>query len=190
VQPQAGGALAAGILLGSGTMFPRMLLVAGVINLSLLQTMWLPASIMMLVVYAAAWLALRRTETLQHDLHENINNPLEMHVALLFGVLLALVMLLGVVLREWLGDAGIWALAAASGIADVDAITLSLAQLSKQDLTATLAAGGMILAAAVNTLVKAGMAAVIGGRVLLLQVGLPMLSAAVTGLIIIAWQTL
>jgi len=188
MHPQANKALAAGILLGSGTMFPRMLLVAGIINLKLLQFMWLPALVMMLIVYASALLAMRQSDTLDHDLHDNLRNPLELRVAVVFGLLLALIMLLGAALREWLGEAGIWALAAASGIADVDAITLSLAQMSKQDLLPLLAASGIILAAAVNTLVKAGMATVIGGRVFMLHAGVPMLSSALTGLAMIAWQ--
>ena len=189
-QPQAGKALAAGILLGSGTMFPRMLLVAGIINLELVRSMWLPALAMMLVIYASAWLVLRQSDKVDHDLHESIENPLELRVALLFGLLLTLVMLLGVALREWLGDAGIWPLAAASGIADVDAINLSLAQMSNEDLAASLATGGIILAAAVNTLVKAAMAAAIGGRQLLLHASVPMLLAAVTGLVFIVWERL
>ncbi|GAB4118320.1 MAG: MgtC/SapB family protein [Wenzhouxiangellaceae bacterium] len=188
VQPQAGRALSAGILLGSGTMFPRMLLVAGIVHRPLLQTLWLPALSMMLIIYIAAAVVLWRADTPEHDLHENLSNPLELREALLFGLLLAVVMLLGKALREWLGDAGIWALAAASGMADVDAITLSLAQMSKQDLALALATGGITVAAAVNTLVKAGMASMLGGKVLLLHAGLPMLLAALTGLVIIGWQ--
>lgn len=188
VQPQAGRALSAGILLGSGTMFPRMLLVAGIVHRPLLQTLWVPALSMMLIIYIAAAVVLWQADIPEHDLHENLSNPLELRVALLFGLLLALVMLLGKALREWLGDAGIWALAAASGMADVDAITLSLAQMSKQDLALALATGGITVAAAVNTLVKAGMASMLGGKVLLLHAGLPMLLAALTGLVIIGWQ--
>ncbi|MBU1188960.1 MAG: MgtC/SapB family protein [Gammaproteobacteria bacterium] len=188
LQQQAGRALSAGILLGSGTMFPRMLLVAGIVHMPLLQTLWLPALSMMLIIFIAAAVVLWQADIPKHDLHENLSNPLELRVALLFGLLLALVMLLGKALRERLGDAGIWALAAASGMADVDAITLSLAQMSKQDLALALATGGITVAAAVNTLVKAGMASIIGGKVLLLHAGLPMLLAALTGLVIIGWQ--
>jgi len=88
--------------------------------------------------------------------------------------LLAIIMLLGQALREWAGDAGLWTLAAASGLADVDAITISLARMSGQDVALNVAATGIIIAAGSNSLLKAGMALIIGGRALGLRVLLPL----------------
>jgi uncharacterized membrane protein (DUF4010 family) len=67
-------------------------------------------------------------------------------------------------------------------MADVDAITLSLANMSKDDLPPHAAATGVIVAASVNSLAKAGMAASIGGR----PIGLPLLASSVVG-ILSAW---
>jgi len=64
----------------------------------------------------------------------------------------------------------------------VDAITLSLARMSQDDLTVRVAATGIVIAAAVNGLVKGGMATVIGGRKVGVRVGVPLLLSAVTGL--------
>lgn len=50
--------------------------------------------------------------------------PLELGTALSFGALLVLVMLLGKALQNRFGETGVLALAAASGVADVDAIAL------------------------------------------------------------------
>jgi uncharacterized membrane protein (DUF4010 family) len=72
-------------------------------------------------------------------------------------------MLLAEGARAWFGDAGVYALAAISGLTDVDAITLSLARMANGDLPGEVAAGAVLLAAGVNTAVKAGMVAVIGG---------------------------
>ncbi len=86
-----------------------------------------------------------------------------MKPALIFAALLAAIMLLSHVLREQFGDTGTYLLAAASGIADVDAITLSLADMAGNDLrigTATLA---LLIAAFMNTFVKALLAIGIGG---------------------------
>ncbi|MCA1780557.1 MAG: DUF4010 domain-containing protein, partial [Xanthomonadaceae bacterium] len=119
-------------------------------------------------------------------------NPLELTSALSFGALLALIMLLGKALTEWFGDAGVLLLAAASGVADVDAITLSLASMSEQDLALRVAALGIVIAAGVNSLVKAGMAFFVGGRALGLRV-LPALTTAVLAggavVYIVSWQT-
>ena len=95
-------------------------------------------------------------------------------------------MLLGEWLREWLGDAGIYLLAAVSGIADVDAITLSLTRMAEHSLTLPTAVLGIVLAASVNNLVKAGLASVIGNRQLRWRVALPMIASLVAGLAV-AW---
>ena len=73
-------------------------------------------------------------------------------------------------------------LAAASGVADVDAITLSLARMSQDELTARIAVTGIVIAAAVNSVVKGGMAMAVGGGSVGVRVGVPLLASALTGL--------
>jgi uncharacterized membrane protein (DUF4010 family) len=68
-------------------------------------------------------------------------------------------------------------------VADVDAITLSLARMSQEELGLHVAVTGIVIAAAVNSLVKGGMATFIGGREVGLRVGLPLLGGAVGGLV-------
>jgi uncharacterized membrane protein (DUF4010 family) len=175
--------LATGILLACGTMLPRMLLIAAVLNVELLRPLLLPALIMALLIYVPAlfyWQSSRRTDS---DAAATLKNPLEIKTAISFGVLLALVMFLGKALQAWLGEAGVLMLAVASGVADVDAITLSLARMSQDELTVRVAVMGIIIAAAVNSLVKGGMATAIGGRQVGLRVGVPLLSSAVLGLL-------
>ena len=101
---------------------------------------------------------------------------------LIVPIFLALVLLLGKALQVRFGATAVLALAAASGVADVDAITLSLARLSHQDLAVQVAVTGIVIAAAVNSLIKGGMAAVIGGRDIGLRVGLPLLASAAAGI--------
>jgi uncharacterized membrane protein (DUF4010 family) len=178
--------LATGILIACGTMFPRMLLVAVVFNAQLFRPLLLPGLVMALVIYAPAlfyWLSLRRRKT---DAEATLSNPLELKTAVSFGALLALVMLLGKALKAWLGETAVLLLAAASGVADVDAITLSLARMSQDELGIRVAATGILIAAAVNSVIKGAMATVIGGQRIGLWVGLPLLISAVTGLLM-AW---
>lgn len=177
--------LAGGILLACGTMFPRMLLVATLIHLPLFSLLVWPAATMALLTYGPALWLLRKPTKSPSGEDMLPHNPLELTSALTFGGLLALVMLLGKALTEWFGDAGVYALAAASGIADVDAITLSLARMGGEDLTATTAVLGVVIAASVNSLVKAGMAGVIGGRKLGLAAGLPLGFAVAAGLAVV-----
>ena len=96
-------------------------------------------------------------------------NPFELAPALRFAALLALILLLIEAAREWFGHAGVWGVAILSGLSDVDAITLSLARSAKGDMAAELAVQGIYLAAFSNSLVKAGLIALIGGRELALR---------------------
>lgn len=174
--------LATGILLACGTMFPRMLLLASLLNPQLFRPLLLPATVMACLVYVPAlwqWRSHRHAST---GTESPVTNPLELKAALSFGVLLALVILLSKALRTWFGDTGVFVLAAASGVADVDAITLSLAGMTEENLSLSVVVLGIVIAAAVNTLTKAGMALAIGGRALALRVGLPLLASAVCGL--------
>lgn len=175
--------LATGVLLACGTMFPRMLLVASVLNPDLFKHLLVPAAVMALLTYLPALVYWRAQSQQKTEAVSPLKNPLEVKTALSFGLLLALVMLLGKTLRNWYGEAGVLVLAAASGVADVDAITLSLARMSLDDLVAPVAVTGIVIAAAVNSLVKGGMATVVGGRKIGLRVGLPLLGAAIGGLV-------
>jgi uncharacterized membrane protein (DUF4010 family) len=175
--------LSIGILLACGTMLPRMVLVASVVNRELFMLLLVPAAVMAFLVYMPAlfyWRAQSHGETENVSL---LKNPLELKTALGFGLLLALVMLLGKGLKNMFGEAGVLALAAASGVADVDAITLSLARMSLDDLVARIAVSGIVLAAGINNLVKAGMATVIGGRRIGMRVALPLAASAIGGLL-------
>jgi len=178
--------LATGVLLACGTMFPRMLLVASLLNRELFQSLVVPALVMAVCVYAPALLFLHKQARTQPYAASPLKNPLELKTALGFGALLALIMVLGKALQNFSGDAGVLVLAAASGIADVDAITLSLARMSGEGLGLATAAIGVVIAGSVNSLVKGAMAGVIGGRGMGLRVALPLAAAAGAGLVA-AW---
>ncbi len=180
-RPDLSPMLATGILLACGTMFPRMAVVLAVVAPSLLLPALLPLGLMTLVIYGAAlrqWWALRDPPG---EAAATMTNPLELPVAIGFGALLALVMVLAKAVEVWLGNAGVLVLAAASGIADVDAITLSLAGMAGTGLELNIAVTGIVIAAAANCLVKGGMAGAIGGRGLGLTVALPLAVSAMLG---------
>jgi len=167
--------LAAGILLACGAMIGRMMLVATILHPPLAGALLLPALLLLAATLSpVGFYLMRGSDKKPVDESGLMRNPMELRSALLFGALLAIIMLLGQALREWAGDAGLWTLAAASGLADVDAITISLARMSGQDVALNVAATGIIIAAGSNSLLKAGMALIIGGRALGLRVLLPL----------------
>lgn len=182
-----GPILAMGILVACGTMFPRMLLLASALNPRLFEPLLWPALVMALLIYLPVFFYWRQHPRQDTEMVSPLRNPLELKTALVFGLLLALVMLLGRALKAWFGDAGLLALAAASGVADVDAITLSLARLGSSDVDQRVVVLGLVIAAAANSLTKAGLAGAIGGARIGLLVGVPLLASAVSGLVLGWW---
>jgi uncharacterized membrane protein (DUF4010 family) len=180
--------LATGILLACGTMFPRMALVLGVVAPGVLLAALLPLTLMSLVVYGAALYQWWRLVDPQAEAAVVLRNPLELRAAIGFGAFLALVMILAKVAEVWLGDTGVVAMSAVSGLADVDAITLSLAGMSATGLDPMVAATGIVIAAATNSLIKGTVAAVVGGRQLGLVVALPLTAAGALGALAV-WST-
>ena len=169
--------LACGLLATSALMFPRVLLEVGVINAALLpQLVWplLAAAL----VYSGGALTFYRLAGQEQDEGSEppLKNPFELGPALRFAALLVLILFLVEAARRWLGDAGVYLVALVSGLADVDAITLSLARSARIDLDQQVAVRGIFLAALSNSLVKAGLIALIGGRQLALRT-LPVMAA-------------
>ncbi|WP_445398071.1 MgtC/SapB family protein [Zobellella sp. An-6] len=175
--------LAAGVLLACGTMFPRILVYCALINPALLAALWPPVLVMALLLYGpAAWIWRRHRTEANVDQPSLHMNPLDLKAAFLFGGLILLIMLLGEWLRELLGRTGILLLSFASGVADVDAITLSLARMSVSGIDHGTAVLGIVLAASVNNLVKAAMALALGDAALGRRVALAMAASLLAGL--------
>lgn len=183
-QPSLSPLLASGILIACGTMFPRILLVAGLINRDLLADLWLPVLVMMLWCYLPAFLIWRLNRGTAFEHPASKQNPLELTAAFMFGLILLAIMLLSHALQAWFGELGIMLLSVASGLTDVDAITLTLSRDSRNQLSVSTAVTGITIAAAVNSLVKGGMAAIIGHKRLGIRVMFPMFMAVISGLLV------
>ncbi|GHD44261.1 Uncharacterized membrane protein, DUF4010 family [Marinobacter persicus] len=185
--PEFSPQFASGILIACGTMFPRILIYCLIINTALLPSLIWPVVVMTALLYGPAFFIWRKhSGQLQVSQPSLSQNPLELSSALVFGALLTGILLLGEFLKNSFGDAGIYALAATSGVADVDAITLSLTRMSNNNLAMDVAVIGIVIAAAVNNLVKSGMAWSIGNRQAGLLVGIPMVLSLAAGLLV-AW---
>lgn len=170
-------ALAAGIVVASSMMFWRCALVVGAIDLALgLRLAW-PLGVAGVVGMAGGALLARRGTGGDFEPQD----PTSLRMAVQFGLLLGAIELLAAALREWIGDAGLFVLAGVSGLADVDAISLSIADMAGKGLDRQVGAGAILLAAAVNTLVKIGIVGVRGTPALALRVGLPLLAGLAAG---------
>jgi len=73
-----------------------------------------------------------------------------------FGLFYALVVLFSHMALAHFGQQGLLTVAGLSGLSDVDAITLSLAEMTQQHTSIRVAAQGIMLACAANSMVKLG----------------------------------
>ncbi|MTI87439.1 MAG: MgtC/SapB family protein [Balneolaceae bacterium] len=149
----------AGVLVASSIMFIRVIIEVSIVNSSLLYPLWVPIAVMLVLsLICVLWLWNQSAEN-DSDMKPTIElkNPLQLPTALKFGALLALILLLSTALEKWFGNRGIYLLALFSGLMDVDAITLSISQMAKQNLNSSVAVMGILLAVISNTLVKAGL---------------------------------
>ena len=109
----------------------------------------------------------------------DIANPTELRTSLTFGGLYATVLLLSAWLSDRVGSAGVYALAAISGLTDVDAITLSSLRLfDLGNLSGTQAVVAIGLALMTNIAFKFGLIAFIGGAPLAKRCAIGLLAAA------------
>lgn len=156
--------LAAGIVLACGTMAPRLLLEVAVVNRALLLPL-LPGIIGLGLVplLAVCWLLWRHKGEQTECGQPALSNPMDLQQAIVMALALTLVFMLSRGAEQWFGNEGVYVLALFAGIADVDAITIALAQQARDGLASEVAVRGILLAAMTNTAVKAGIVLVVGG---------------------------
>jgi uncharacterized membrane protein (DUF4010 family) len=168
--PSSSGLLSAGILVAGVVMMLRAGAIAVALNGALLMPL-LPALSTAAAVLGigAAILWFRNIQRETPDLR--ISNPLAAGTAIKLAVLLAAVMLAAELVRRMFGGVGILVVAALSGVADVDAVTISIARMAGGDVDLNTAARAIMIAIAINTVSKAIMASWVGNRKVGLLVG-------------------
>ncbi len=185
--PSAADLAALVVILASGVSVVRVAIEVGVVAPGFLRTAALPLGLLLatFVVYAIAlW---RRREDAETEAPE-AGNPSELKPALIFAFLYAAILVAVEAARRYFGEAGLYVVAAISGLTDMDAITLSTSNLvSAGRLEAAVGARLVVLAAMANLVFKAGLVAFLGSRSMLLRVGLGYLLAIAAGL---AWLLL
>jgi uncharacterized membrane protein (DUF4010 family) len=153
------------IVLSSASVFGRVLVEVSVVAPVVLPNVAPPLLAMTGVIAVLAWMALARCR--RDALPERDQQPPStLSSAILFGLLYAVVLLAVAVARRHFGEGGLYAVAAVSGLTDMDAITLSTSQLIRSGmLTADTGWKVILIGALANLGFKAGIVfAVSGGK--------------------------
>ncbi len=163
--PEQVGVSAAGAIFANAVMAPRVLAIVALIKPTLALRLAAPLVAAAVVFAAAGVILLRRSgdERPEESRSLALGNPLDLVSVLQFGALLAGVMILSRIATHFAGSAGALALAAISGVMDVDAIALTMARLGVAEIGASAAAAAVLLAFLSNTAAKTAMGWVIGG---------------------------
>lgn len=150
--------LGGAIVLAWSVMYLRTLIVVSVFGLPLLEGLLIPlglAAVSGLLVSAVLMRPAGSDET-RHGYAPR--NPFDFLMALKFGLLLAVVIVLAQALNEWAGSLGVLVAAGLSGLADVDAATLTVTRMAPTQIPTMVGVGAILLATVANMIFKAAIA--------------------------------
>ena len=153
--PGAASLFAGGILMASGVMYLRLVVLVWIFNRALAAMIAAPFLLFALVGLGVGWAWSRRRDQSEELKKEYVpRNPLELWAALLFGGIFIGMLVLTRIAMVHLGRGGVFGLAAVMGLTDVDPFVLSLTQSAGAVTTLTVAAAGMVVASASNNAMK------------------------------------
>jgi uncharacterized membrane protein (DUF4010 family) len=165
--PAAAGPAALVIAIASTVVFLRVLVIVASVAPTAIARVGLPLAAMLVVLVVVAaikYFAHRHEEARMPDQE----NPSEMKSAILFALLFAVVLLAAAAAREKFGDRGLYLVGVLSGLTDMDAITLSTAQMIETGKLDTNTGWRLIVVAAMSNLVlKGATVGLLGGPTLL-----------------------
>ncbi|TAK12845.1 MAG: MgtC/SapB family protein [Anaerolineae bacterium] len=160
-------ALAFAIHVAWAIMFARVLGQVVIINAPLLRVVWVPLVAAGLAAGGYSYFLYRQQRQVVSPQDVEFNNPFDLMAALRFGLLYALILLATRAAQTYFGTTGIFASSILSGLLDVNAITISMAQLSRGgSVELGVAAQAITLAVMSNTVVKGGMVLALGSPML------------------------
>lgn len=153
------------IVLASSMMFLRVLLEVLIVNRDLVGKLTIPLGVMALIGFFYSFFIFFKRDYSKKKNDFTLKNPFELNTAIKFGLFFLVILILSKGLYILMGDAGIYLVSVFSGLADVDAITITVSSLASSGLlNPKVAVLAITLAISTNTLVKAGITAVIGEK--------------------------
>jgi uncharacterized membrane protein (DUF4010 family) len=153
--------LAIGVIAACTVLFPRVMLATSILDrrvaLALLPYLAAP----FLIGVAAVVAGLRHRSREQPDA-ETLRNPLQLWSALQMVVMFQVVLFLVSFVKAEFGEAGLLATGAVLGLTDVDALTVSMTRGAANGIAPAIAAQAIAIGILSNTLLKSGLAVVLG----------------------------
>lgn len=171
-EPKLARSFGVAIIISWTVMYARMLVLVWVINRELFNHAWMPLLISGLVGLAYARFLVFRGRISEKG-NINLRNPLNLASAIRFGLLFTIVLLISRAAQFYFGDVGILVSSLFSGLANVNAVTLTVAELSRSGSLDLEIAAQALLFAIVSNLVSKGGIVIAGGDKQLRKILLP-----------------
>lgn len=164
--PALSSSFAQAILLSWTVMYVRLFIIVAAVNSSLVSELWVPILGGTLAGLIYCLFLYFKEKTTHKEGAISFVNPFELGPAIKFGLLFSVFLLLSKAAKIYLGHAGIYLASIVSGLADVDAISISVADMSlaQNGLAVKIAANAIILASVSNTMLKGSVAAISGSK--------------------------
>jgi uncharacterized membrane protein (DUF4010 family) len=155
--------LAGSALLASVVMAGRIAAVVAALSAPLLARLALPLAVFGVIAIAAGGLLIWRGGRSEAPNAESaLKSPLDLPVAFKFAALLAVLMAASKILAGLYGEGALIPVSALAGLADVDAVALTVGRLAGTGADLSLCALAMLLAAAVNSGTRTVIASFVG----------------------------
>ncbi len=174
-------------LIANATMFVRILVIVWVLDPRLVGSIIYGFGIMAVVIVVAGvylWIKAGKNPDKEDAEALVLKNPFSLGPAVKFAIIFVGVLFAARIAKIYLGDQGIYLASLVSGLVDVDPITLSIAEQTRNSQLAYNVGGiGITIAVVSNALVKSAIAAYSGGGRFGLFVGAVLLSSTGIGLV-------
>ncbi|MGA3070988.1 MAG: MgtC/SapB family protein [Terracidiphilus sp.] len=178
-----------GILIASGVMYLRLVVLLALFNRQLMLLLYIPFLALAVLAVGVGWLWSRRADknTQEVQRESDPKNPLELLTAFLFAALFLAMLVITQLALTYLGTTGVNTLAAIMGVSDVDPFIMGLTQAAGTLTPLKVAAGAVIIAAASNNVVKGIYAYSLADRKTGVQALAMLLGLAASGLLPLIW---
>jgi uncharacterized membrane protein (DUF4010 family) len=142
--------------MASGMMYLRLAALLGIFNPALLGILGPSFAVLAAAGLLGGWLWSRRPDPNTSAIRREFQpkNPLEFRAAFLFGLLFLTMIIATQYAVTYLGQAGLYGLAAVMGVVDVDPFILGITQSTGGATPLAVSSGAILIAAASNNLVK------------------------------------
>lgn len=142
------------ILLASSIMFPRLLIWLLLLNMALFKALWLPILVFGALGFGIGYYFIRKSGEEAQTSERQIENPINFREALFFAFIYIVIQFVVGFAEEQYGSEGVFIASGISGLTDIDAITISMANYGKESVSREVAAAAILIAAFANTIVK------------------------------------